>query len=81
MLCELNGQIYAQVHRAYEFIQLGLDYVADELTGSSDWVAQSNSKAMMGTIRHFKATYRTASDRFDTAQIERMSKVFLRTSY
>ncbi|KAG0293460.1 hypothetical protein BGZ96_002802 [Linnemannia gamsii] len=56
-------------------VQLGIDPVADELAGSSDWVVQDNNKEMMNSIRHFKTTYGTLGDLFDKTQLERVSKV------
>ncbi|KAF8945123.1 hypothetical protein BGZ47_003214 [Haplosporangium gracile] len=56
-------------------IQLGVTEIADDQFKSSDWVPQQNQK-MMDSIRHFKTTYGTLGDLFDSTPIERVSKVY-----
>ncbi|KAG0376825.1 hypothetical protein BGX24_007168 [Mortierella sp. AD032] len=57
-------------------IQLGLDPVADELAGTSDWVVQDNNQKLMDSIRHFKTPYGVLGDLLDATPTERVSKVY-----
>ncbi|KAG0281207.1 hypothetical protein BGZ95_006033 [Linnemannia exigua] len=57
-------------------IQLGLDPVADELAGTSDWVVQDNNQKLMDSIRHFKTPYGVLGDLLDATPIEHVSKVY-----
>ncbi|KAF9125791.1 hypothetical protein BG015_004826 [Linnemannia schmuckeri] len=56
-------------------IQLGVKEIADDQFKSSDWIPQQNQK-MMDSIRHFKTTYGTLGDLFDSTPIDRVSKVY-----
>ncbi|KAG0259798.1 hypothetical protein BGZ95_004585 [Linnemannia exigua] len=57
-------------------IQLGVDPVADELAGTSDWVVQDNNEKLMDSIRHFKTPYGVLGDLFDATPTELVSKVY-----
>ncbi|KAG9070427.1 hypothetical protein KI688_007963 [Linnemannia hyalina] len=56
-------------------VQLGVAEIADDQFRTSDWVPQQNQK-MMDSIRHFKTTYGTMGDLFDSTPIEVVSKVY-----